>query len=92
MSKQDILEYLTSLRKPLNEDPSHRWIGSYNGRQAVFLKFFKWLYYREESDFRKRDIPECVQGIKKLNRKEKTPYKSSDIWNSREHAFVFQNR
>jgi hypothetical protein len=39
MTKQDILEYLNSLRKSSDEDPSHRWIGSYNGRQAIFLKF-----------------------------------------------------
>jgi integrase len=90
MSKQDIVEYLNSLRKSSEEDPSHRWIGSYNGRQAVFLKFFKWLHYRNEPDFRKRGIPECVQGIKKLNRLEKTPYKSSDIWNSMEHALFLK--
>jgi hypothetical protein len=32
MSKQDIVEYLNSLRKSSEVDPSHRWIGSYNGR------------------------------------------------------------
>lgn len=90
MSKQDILEYLNSLRKTSHEDPSHRWIGSYNGRQAVFLKFFKWLYYKNEHDYRKRAIPECIQGIKKLNRIEKTPYKSSDIWDAREHALFLK--
>ena len=41
MTKQDILEYLNSLRKASDVDPSHKWIGSYNGRQAVNLKFFK---------------------------------------------------
>jgi len=38
MTKQDILGYLNSLRKPSDEDPSHRWVGSYNGRQAIFLR------------------------------------------------------
>ena len=90
MSKQDIVEYLNSLRKSSEEDPSHRWIGSYNGRQAVFLKFFKWLHYRNEPDFRKRGIPECLRGIKKLNRLERTPYKSSDMWNSMEHALFLK--
>lgn len=90
MTKRDILEDLNSLRKALDIDLSHRWIGSYNGIQAVFLKFFKWLYYSNEPDYRKRDIPECIQGIKKLNRVEKTPYKSSDIWNSKEHALFLK--
>ena len=90
MSKQDVLSYLNNLRKPVAQDPTQRWIGSYNGRQAVFLKFFKWLHNRNEPDFRKRDIPQCMSGIKKLNRKEKTPYKSSDIWNSKEHALFLK--
>lgn len=90
MTKHDILEHLNSLRKSSEEDPSHRWIGSYNGRQAVFPKFFKWLYYRNEPDYRKRNIPECIQGIKKLNRIEKTPYKSSDIWNTKEHTLFLK--
>ncbi|MGN6822208.1 MAG: hypothetical protein ACTHJ7_05475, partial [Candidatus Nitrosocosmicus sp.] len=78
MPKQDILKYLNNLRKS-SEDLSHKWIGSYNGRQAIFLKFFKWLHASNESDYRKRSIPNYMQGIKKLNRKEKTPYRSSDI-------------
>ena len=67
MTKQDIFEYLNSLRKASDVDPSHKWIGSYNGRQAVNLKFFNWLHYSKEPDYRKRDIPESIQEIKKLN-------------------------
>ena len=66
MSKQDVLSYLNNLRKPVTEDPSQRWIGSYNGRQAVFLKFFKWLHNKNEPDYRKRALPECMLGIKKF--------------------------
>ena len=54
ITKQDILKYLNNLRKSSEEDPSHKWIGSCNGRQAVFLKFFKWLHNLDESDYRKR--------------------------------------
>ncbi len=39
MTKQDILDYLNSLKKPLSDDPKHSSIGTYNGRQMVFLKF-----------------------------------------------------
>jgi hypothetical protein len=83
MTKQDILKYLNNLRKPTEYDPSHKRIGSYNGRQAVFLKFFKWFHNSNEPDYRKRDFPSYMQGIKELNRKEKTPYRSSDIWNTK---------
>ena len=42
ISKQDILDYPDSLRKPVSDDPTHKWIGiSYNGRQMIFNKFFR---------------------------------------------------
>jgi integrase len=85
MTKQDILAYLNNLRKSSLEDPSNRWIGTYNGRQMILLKFFKWLYYPDD-DYRKRLTPSCMQGVRKLPRKEKKSYKPSDIWEAREHA------
>ena len=89
LTKQDILEYLNNLRKTILEDPSNKWIGTYNGRQIMFSKFFKWLYYTNE-DFRKRLTPSCMQGITKLPRKEKTSYKPSDIWEAREHVIFLK--
>ena len=89
LTKQDILEYLNNSRKTSTEDPSNKWIGTYNGRQIMLSKFFKWLYYPNE-DFRKRLTPICMQGIRKLPRKEKTSYKPSDIWEAREHAIFLK--
>ena len=54
MTKQDILDYLNSLRKSTIDDSTQRWIGSYNGRQMILSKFFRWLYSPEEPDQRKR--------------------------------------
>ncbi len=65
LTKQDILSYLNNLRKPSTKDPSNKWIGTYNGRQMILLKFFKWLYYPGD-DYRKRSTPACMQGIRKL--------------------------
>jgi integrase len=90
MSKQDILDYLNSLRKSTIEDNSQRWIGSYNGRQIILSKFFRWLYNTDESDPRKRLAHLCMKGIKQLPRKEKTPYKPSDLWQSREHIIFLK--
>ena len=55
MTKQDILEFLASLKKPETNDPNHRSIGTYNGRQMILSKFFRWLYSPDESDYRKRE-------------------------------------
>jgi hypothetical protein len=79
MTKQDILDYLNELRKPVSEDPSHKWIGSYNGRQMIFNKFFRWQYNSDEPDPVKRITPPCMTGIRKLPRQEKTPYKPSSL-------------
>jgi hypothetical protein len=54
MTKQDILSYLNGLRKPKEEDPQQKWIVPYNNRLRVYIKFFKWLYNKDESDYRKR--------------------------------------
>ena len=75
MAKQDIRDCLNNLRKPLTDDPTQRWIGSYNGRQIILNKFFRWLYHPDEPDHRKRETPFPMNGIKQLPRKEKTPYK-----------------
>ncbi len=42
--KEDIIYYLNSLRKTESDDPTHKWIGTYNTRQMVLIKFFRWLY------------------------------------------------
>jgi len=86
ISKQDILSYLNSLRKPTSIDPQQKWIGSYNNRLRYYAKFFRWLYNKEEPDHRKRISPPCIQGLRQLPRQEKSSYKPSDLWDSREHA------
>jgi hypothetical protein len=73
LSKGDILEFLNNLRKPVSEDPTQRWIGSYNGRQIILSKFFRWLYNPSIPDHTRRETPDCIKGIKQLPRKEKHP-------------------
>jgi integrase len=50
----------------------------------VLLKFFRWLHDQENPDIRNRKNPDCMQGIKRLGRKEISRYKPSDLWTSRE--------
>jgi len=64
MTKNDILCYLNSLRKSSEVDPTHRSIGTYNGRQMVFMKFFRWLYNQDEPDHRKENYTPMHAGDK----------------------------
>jgi integrase len=93
ITKEDIIYYLSSLRKIESDDPTHKWIGTYNTRQMVLNKFFRWLYnhhQNNESDHEKWITPSYMQGIKQLSRKEKSPYKPSDIWTNKDHALFLK--
>jgi integrase len=90
MTKQDILSYLDSLRRPLSDDASRKWIGSYNSRQMILNKFFRWLYNPDEPDQKKRNTPPCMSGVRKLPRGQSSPYKPSDLWDSREHIIFLR--
>jgi hypothetical protein len=79
MTKEDILSYLNSLKKPESINPNHRSIGTYSGRQIILLNFLRWLYNQDTHDL-KRITPLCMQGIRRLRRKETSLYKPSDLW------------
>jgi integrase len=89
-TKNDTLSYLNTIRKSTIKDATQKWIGTYNGRQMILLKFFRWLYNPDETDATKRVTPTCMQGVKRLPRKEKSPYRHSDIWDSREHSIFLR--
>ena len=84
LSNQDILQYLNSGRKSMEDDKTQRWIGSYNNRQMILLKFFRWLYNTGEMDSESRKTPKCMHGIKQLRRLDKIRYKPSDMWYPKE--------
>jgi integrase len=95
MTRDDILSYLDKCRKPENEDPLHKWIGSYNSKLMVISRFFKWLFYPYVEESKRRNElsalernPDCIMGIKQLKRKEISCYKPSDLW-SQEDDLVF---
>jgi integrase/recombinase XerD len=79
LTRIDIVNYLDSLRKSDEVDPTHKWIGTYNLKRQLFLKFFKWLYYPTE-EAKKRKIPEVMYDIPMLKRKEQSIYKPGDLW------------
>jgi integrase/recombinase XerD len=87
MARDDILSYLDKCRKLENEDPLHKWIGSYDVKRVILTRFFKWLHYPSIDSPKKRSElsaterkPECIMGIAKLKRREVSCYKPSDLW------------
>ena len=87
MTKEDILQYLDSLRRPEASDPLHKWIGSYNLKRSIIVKFFKWLYY-PDIESTQRPNPKVVENIARLKRKEQSIYKPTDLW-SQEDDLLF---
>lgn len=79
ISRNDIVEFLDSLRKTEIQDPLHKWIGTYNTYRIYLLRFFRW-YYSPNIEPSKRPKPAVMENISKLKRKEKSIYKPSDLW------------
>jgi hypothetical protein len=79
MTRNDVLQYLDTHRKPEESDPLHKWIGTYNLRRTYLFRFFKWLHYPEIGPS-KRPIPDVVKNIPSFKRKEQSIYKPTDLW------------
>jgi integrase len=90
ITKDDVTAYLSSLRRSETDDPCHRWIGTYNTRQMVLSKFFRWLYNQDQPNQDNWVTPGCMQGVKLLPRKERSSYTPSDIWTNEEHAIFLK--
>ena len=87
ITRDDILSYLDSLRKPESIDPLHKWIGSYNLKREYLAKFFKWLYNPDVTS-KDRPVPPVIENIPRLKRKEQSIYKPTDLW-TKEEDFLF---
>ncbi|HEY9385794.1 MAG TPA: hypothetical protein VIP70_02045, partial [Nitrososphaeraceae archaeon] len=77
--RDDLLQYLDSLRKPETSDPLHKWIGTYNIYRMLFRRFLKWLYY-PYIEPKKRPKPSIIENIPLLKRREQSIYKPTDLW------------
>ena len=69
LTRDDVLQFLDSLRKPEASDPLHKWIGTYNIYRILFIRFFKWLYH-PNLEQKKRPKPEVIENIALLKRRE----------------------
>ena len=75
ITKNDILSYLNKYRKTEDEDPTHRWIGTWNNRHMILLKFFRWLFDFDNPNIKNRKTSQCMLGVKRLTRKEVSRYR-----------------
>jgi integrase/recombinase XerD len=79
ISRDDIVNFLDSLRKTETQDPMHQWVGTYNLFRVDLMRLFKWLY-SPNIEPNKRPKPLLIENISKLKRKEASIYKPSDLW------------
>jgi hypothetical protein len=79
ITRDDLLSFLDSYRKPESDDPLHKWIGTYNVFRIQLMRFFKWLY-SPDIEQSKRAKPSIIENIPQLKRKEKSIYKPTDVW------------
>jgi hypothetical protein len=79
VTRDDVISFLDSFRKPETVDPLHKWIGTYNIYPVHLIRFFKW-FYAPDIERTKRPKPAVVDNIPELKRKEKSIYKPSDLW------------
>ncbi|MDW0232428.1 MAG: tyrosine-type recombinase/integrase, partial [Nitrososphaeraceae archaeon] len=87
VTRANVISFLNSLRKSETDDPTHKWIGTYNTYLIILITFFKWLYY-PNMEAKQRPRPDILQNVKHLKRKEKSAYKPSDMW-SQEDDLLF---
>lgn len=91
LTRQDIVDYLDLYRKPESVDPLHKWIGTYEHKRIIFLRFFRWLYCpSHDIPFKKRPIPEVMQQIPEIKRREISIYKPTDLWTEEEDALFYK--
>ena len=83
MKRDDVISYLNSVRKTDEQDPMHRWIGTYNLYLTCITRFFRWLSYPDSSP-KNRPKPKVVENIPQLKRKEISIYKPTDLWSAKD--------
>jgi integrase len=79
MGREEVLSYLDSLRRSEATDPLHKWIGTYNLKRTILLRFFKCLYQPGEEP-KNRKSPTVMENIPMLKRREQSIYKPADLW------------
>ena len=89
ITRNDIISFLDSFRRPEASDPLHKWIGTYNLFRMYLLRFFKWLYY-PDINANGRPKPDVIDNIPRLKRKEQSIYKPTDLWTAEDNLLFLK--
>jgi integrase len=89
-TREDLLSFLDSYRKPEASDPMHKWIGTYNIVRMHLMRFFRWLYYPDVHPSKDRPKPPQIENIPELTRKEKSIYKPTDLWTEEDDSLFIK--
>jgi integrase len=89
ITRDNLLAFLDSFRKPESVDPLHKWIGTYNIHRIHLTRFFKWLY-SPDIESTKRPKPSIIDNISQLKRRETSIYKPSDLWTEEDDALFLK--
>ena len=88
-TRADVLRYLDQFRKEEEEDPTHRWIGTYNINLVNIIRFFRWLH-SPDLEPGERPKPVVVSNLSRLRRREISGYKPSDMWTAEENLLFLK--
>ncbi len=88
MTRDDVIAYLNSGKKSESKDPLHKWVGTYTLRRVNLMRFFKWLYYSHILSSKDRPIPDVVDKIPTIRRKEISTIRPTDLW-TEEDDYIF---
>jgi integrase/recombinase XerD len=86
-TRADLVEFMNRFRKDDSEDPTHKWIGTYNANLISIAKFFKWLY-TPNIEPTKRPKPEVIDNLPKLKCPRRYSYDPSDMWDAKDN-YIF---
>lgn len=89
ITRQDIIDYLDSYRKPETVDHLHKWIGTYNTIRICLLRFFRWFYAPDLAQ-NDRPKPAIMENIPKIILKEVSIYKPTDLWTEEDDALFYK--
>lgn len=89
ITRDDLLSFLDSLRKPESVDPLHKWVGTYNLFRMHLMRFFKWLYH-PSIEQNQRTKPPVIDNIPSLRRKERSIYKPTDLWTEEDDSLFLK--
>ena len=91
ITRQDIIDFLDSLRNPESVDPLHKWIGTHETYRIILLRFFRWLHRpNDDTPHKKRPKPTIMENIPKIKRKETSIYKPTDLWTEEDDALFYK--